>query len=106
LSLGPARDGEPDDGGEEVNMDNLVVKDEVTEDDSIEDGRVDGIDEADTKVNMKREARSIEDAPAAKRPCKEDAKSDVEDSINLDIGEDEFLNDEVSAINSIFLDFF
>lgn len=120
---------------DDVNMENLVVKDEIMEDDTslevdsekiensheklniestteIKDANVEKTDAVKVSVVKKREASDSIESVESKRPCKNDIKiendtvkkgidingMDTEDSINLDIGEDEFLNEEVIEI--------
>lgn len=123
-----------DDSMEEVNMDNLVVKDEVTEEDTgndmmdaetaAEEKSEDTVSQTNAEttktsksdaaaadatdnvknVTKKREASEPIEASTSKKVCKDDKKindvngMDVEDSINLDIGDDEFLNEEVYSV--------
>lgn len=56
--------------------------------------------DVDEKANRKRESKEDDEASQPKKPCliKEEKaieNNDAEDSINLDLGEDELLNEEV-----------
>lgn len=64
------------------------------------------VDESDKSINRKRESKDDTEATQAKKQCldkdvkneddhKIENNTDAEDSINLDIGDDELLNEEV-----------
>lgn len=98
-------------------MEDMIVQDDAGEEDEIEqtdkkqnkgspkaDSKME-VDETE-KMNRKRELKEEPEATQPKKPCLDkDAKSeddhkienntDAEDSINLDLGEDELLNEEV-----------
>ncbi|XP_013186220.1 SAFB-like transcription modulator isoform X1 [Amyelois transitella] len=87
-----------DDAGEEEDTEQTVLKQEVKDEQPEENMEV------DIKSPRKREIKDEPEARAAKKPCLETVKceddqkaennTDAEDSINLDLGEDELLNEE------------
>lgn len=108
----------PDDADETPALEDMIVQDTAEEEESTEntednqevaplnspkpDAKMD-VDEG-VKVSRKRESKDEPEATQAKKPCTDkDAKieekiennTDAEDSINLDIGDDELLNEEV-----------
>lgn len=98
-------------------MEDMIVQDDVGDDDESENAEtVETADaesakaeekmDVDEKANRKRESKDEDEASKPKKPCldkdtkaEEDNKAlennDAEDSINLDLGEDELLNEEV-----------
>lgn len=91
-----------DDAGEEEETEQGDVKPNVTNSHAEDTMEV----EEPEKLNRKRELKEEPEATEAKKPCldkdttnEEDHKlennTDAEDSINLDIGDDELLNEEV-----------
>ncbi|XP_052744330.1 scaffold attachment factor B1 isoform X2 [Bicyclus anynana] len=92
-----------DTAGEEEQIDNTEDKDEKTVEESPAETDVKmEVDESE-KVSRKRESKEESEATQSKKQCTEkDVKvedklennTDAEDSINLDIGDDELLNEE------------
>lgn len=95
-------------------MEDMIVQDDAGEEEDIElqreassdhvplnDNALMDVDDID-KTNRKREHKDeLDEASEAKKPCldnddhKNENNTDAEDSINLDIGDDELLNEEV-----------
>ncbi|XP_045778857.1 SAFB-like transcription modulator isoform X4 [Maniola jurtina] len=92
-----------DTAGEEEQTDNK--EEEVTKSPTKPDVKMD-VDQAE-KVNRKRESKDEPEATQAKKQCTDkdlknedkllESNTDAEDSINLDIGDDELLNEETDS---------
>jgi hypothetical protein len=88
-----------DDAGEEEGAEQVELEDNTAHEEKQEKMEV------DDKTSRKRESQEESEASQPKKPCienenKEDDhkvenNTDAEDSINLDLGEDELLNEEV-----------
>lgn len=91
-----------DDAGDEEESDNV----DAQTNDNDQSTKTDQEMEVDEKVSRKRDNKDEPEASPAKKPCiehedkaeddhKVENNTDAEDSINLDLGEDELLNEEV-----------
>lgn len=93
-----------DDAEEEEDSEHTTKKDMEPNNQQTDEGKMD-VDENE-KLNRKRDLKDDSEATKAKKPCldredrndddqKVENNTDAEDSINLDIGDDELLNEEV-----------
>ncbi|GBP38899.1 Scaffold attachment factor B2 [Eumeta japonica] len=96
-----------DDAGEEDETEQPEVKLEVVSDEPLKQEKMDVESTNEPKTSRKRESKDEPEVPQSKKLClkkeiklEDDHKApenntDAEDSINLDLGDDELLNEEV-----------